>query len=282
MMKLPALTRVALASLFVAFPQLSTQSGAGCWSASRGRIYGGREQPGLSWMALLDIKGRPNFCGATLIEKQWLLTAGHCMVAENFTIATADVGIYHRDILNEDNMKQPLTPERIQADAVFIHPHFRSTPHALYNDIALVHLQRPVNKMRDTVLYDTSYTNLTDLKSGVLLGWGLKENGQESDYLLCTDVPFKPLSVCNSSRSYQGALTDSMICAGAVGKDACSGDSGGPLVVRQVWNGMDRWQQIGIISFGLDDGCAMRDFPGVHTRVSAFTSWIERVVYGQS
>ena len=281
-MKPLELTRVVFLSFFLHFQQVFAQNSDGCWPESRGRIYGGREQPGLGWMCLLDIKGRSNFCGATLIEKQWLLTAGHCMVAKNFTIATADIGIYHRNILDENNMKQPLTPERIQVDAVFVHPHFKSSAHALYNDIALVHLKRPVNNMRETVLYATSHTNTTDLKGGVLLGWGLRENGQESDYLLCTEVPFKSLKECNSSRSYQGAITNSMICAGAAGRDACSGDSGGPLVVRHVWNGMDRWLQIGVISFGLEDGCAMSDFPGVHTRIAAYTNWIDRIVYGKS
>jgi len=49
------------------------------------------------------------------------------------------------------------------------------------------------------------------------------------------------------------------------GKDSCQGDSGGPLIC----NG----QLCGIVSFG--ENCALPDFPGVYTKVSAYSDWIK-------
>jgi hypothetical protein len=283
-MKPLTFTLVAVFSFFSAIPPLAVQNvTSGCWgpSSTLGRIYGGRQQPGLSWMALLEMRGERDFCGATLVEKQWLLTAAHCMTAKNFTSITADIGIYHRNILHGDNSVQQLPPERVEIDAVVIHPDYHSSAHAIYNDIALVHLQRPVTALRETVNYALPHSvNMTGgVDNCVLLGWGLTETGRGSNYLLCTEASLKPMRDCNSSRSYNGVLTDSMICAGADGNDACSGDSGGPLIVEYSQNGVHGWLQIGIISFGLENGCAMRGFPGVYTKVSAFSDWIERVIY---
>uniref|UniRef100_A0A8C8DQK6 trypsin n=1 Tax=Oryzias sinensis TaxID=183150 RepID=A0A8C8DQK6_9TELE len=66
------------------------------------------------------------------------------------------------------------------------------------------------------------------------------------------------------------SITDNMVCAGllAGGKDSCQGDSGGPLVIKQN----NLWIQAGVVSFG--NGCALRNFPGVYTRVSQYQTWI--------
>ena len=54
------------------------------------------------------------------------------------------------------------------------------------------------------------------------------------------------------------------------GIDSCQGDSGGPLVYRTEAG--DPWTQIGIISYGGRE-CG-GGFPGVYTRVAAYTDWI--------
>lgn len=52
------------------------------------------------------------------------------------------------------------------------------------------------------------------------------------------------------------------------GVSPVQGDSGGPLMIKSN----SQWVQAGVVSFG--NGCGLRGFPGVYTRVSNYNSWI--------
>lgn len=85
-----------------------------------------------------------------------------------------------------------------------------------------------------------------------------------------------PDDVCNGEEMFRGFIKDEvMLCAGVVegGKDACSGDSGGPLFRTSSDGSM---VQVGIVSFGA--GCARANRPGIYTKVSAFTAWIQEQI----
>lgn len=55
------------------------------------------------------------------------------------------------------------------------------------------------------------------------------------------------------------------------------GDSGGPLIYQDRMSG--RFQLHGITSWG--DGCGEKGKPGVYTRVSAFSDWIQAEIQSE-
>lgn len=85
-------------------------------------------------------------------------------------------------------------------------------------------------------------------------------------------VPILSNELCKQPQVYGDAITDGMFCAGSLdeGIDACDGDSGGPLVCLN--NGVHTLY--GIISWGQHCGYANR--PGVYTKVSYYTDWIQQ------
>lgn len=117
-------------------------------------------------------------------------------------------------------------------------------------------------------------------------GWGKDSYGKEGRYqviLKKVDLPVVPRDACIQSlrKTRLGPyfkLHESFICAGgAPGKDTCKGDGGGPLVCPDA-NDPTRYQQAGIVAWGI--GCGETNTPGVYANVAMFRDWIdEQIAY---
>jgi uncharacterized repeat protein (TIGR01451 family) len=205
------------------------------------------------------------FCAGSLITPEWVVTAAHC--AELTTNIDIQAGIHA--------LSSGVGQKR-DVSTVIVHPNYNSN--TFDNDIALVKLTTPftLNSTVSTIVPLTTEVG-SFANPGVtatVTGWGTTSSGGgASDVLLQVEVPIISTSDCNASTSYNGAVTANMICAGFIddgGKDSCQGDSGGPMVVPEG----SGWRLAGIVSWGI--GCASPRFPGVYTRVSEMTDFINQ------
>lgn len=140
------------------------------------------------------------------------------------------------------------------------------------NDIAMIELFEEVifdDTKRPACLGIDEEPIVDDVVS--VVGWGLKSyNGVQARKLHKVDVKIADFDDCKQNYNIAGiGLTDNMLCARDLGKDACQGDSGGPLLK----SGSDgRSYLVGIVSFGID--CAHPNFPGVYTKTANYLDWI--------
>ena len=70
-----------------------------------------------------------------------------------------------------------------------------------------------------------------------IAGWGTDSlKGPMAKRLREAPVPLVSKEVCNNPESYNGLISESMLCAGykTGGKDTCTGDSGGKAVLLQT------------------------------------------------
>jgi len=109
----------------------------------------------------------------------------------------------------------------------------------------------------------------------IVMGFGRNQTkGDLQDILQHVTVPYVNNDVCNGPDSYDGKVTEMMLCAGKGGKDACQQDSGGPLVKRTTrGDGSIVDVHVGIVSWGI--GCGSQNFPGVYARTSKRADWIK-------
>jgi trypsin len=237
------------------------------------KIVGGDQTPvgERPWMVSLQGDGS-HFCGASLIDAQWVLTAAHCVedIDQN-NLGSLQIRANFTDLHTAEGSSSKVAK-------VFIHQDYNQQGKAAA-DVALLRLVTPITDVQPIQLADAEFMAEHGL-AGTLAsvsGWGVtQEDGDIPNLMQKVAVPLVTNEVCNSPDAYNGEIANTELCAGFAegGKDSCQGDSGGPLVLP-FNNG---FVQAGVVSWG--DGCARPNKYGVYARVESFHPWINNLMAG--
>jgi len=254
------------------------------------RVVGGEDTlPGeFPFTALLGRKGKRRspagpidvnvfFCGGTLINLRYVVTAAHCHhpTQKREQISLVRLGEYRvteqnrRDCTGEFCLDLPQDFD-VEPEDVIRHPDYGQERQSIVtntiNDIALIRLPRVVKQnlaVRAACLpihpdVAAEQLNVPDINEGLasyyptVVGWGHTEgdkfaqefegvvNRVPSDSQQKLAVPVLSSEQC-SSKLFEFIPRPDQICAGGeIGKDSCSGDSGGPLYMRYVIEGQKK------------------------------------------
>ncbi|XP_041062728.1 plasminogen-like [Carcharodon carcharias] len=226
-----------------------------------GRIVGGciSKPHSWPWQISLCTNFGVHFCGGTLIDTKWVLTAKHCMER---SLKPSAYKVYlgiHRQAAYESSR------QIIDIAKIVLEPSG--------NDIALLKLERPavLNDKVTIICLPTEGYLLPNGADCYVTGWGETQGTGRGNILKEAGLPVIGNNVCNRPEYLNGTVKNSELCAqNYVG---CPNDGGGPLVCP---NSEGRYILQGVTSWGL--GYAKQLKPGVYVRVSFFIDWIKNTI----
>ncbi|CAF4956064.1 unnamed protein product [Pieris macdunnoughi] len=238
-----------------------------------GRIIGGNQVPTImtypyqAGIVATLATGWTSICGGALVSNTRVLTAAHCWwdgenQARSFTVVLGSLTIFSGGT-------------RLTTSDVVVHPSWNSKD--IINDIAVVRISRVQFTNNIQAIPLPSISDVNNAFAGVTAtatGYG-KTKDSQSGFPKTTQLHHVNLKILTNAvcqRSFSDVtIHGSHLCTdGSQRVGTCEGDSGGPLTT--IVN--NKRMLIGIVSFGLGDGCE-RGTPSVYTRVTAFLTWID-------
>jgi secreted trypsin-like serine protease len=225
---------------------------AACCSSATAMVGNAPPAGDFARAAVMIVGSRGNFCTGTLIARDLVLTAAHCVPSGN------DYKLVQFDAQRQPQLRDTARIER--------HPQFSQGAfdnHRATADVALVKLAAPAQSNATGILFSGAFAVVPGDRFSVA-GYGLTERGNGK-----TGGTLRAANLVATGRpgNLQIRLVDPAANGTRAGLGACTGDSGGPVFRDEKIIGVVSW------STGPNNSEGCGGLTGV-TPLSLYRGWI--------
>ncbi|EDO47336.1 predicted protein, partial [Nematostella vectensis] len=231
-----------------------------------GRVVDGQTAAKNSWpwQAQLHSPYGTHFCGGSLVAREWVLTAAHCVQSKSASSIRVRLG--EHNLRRGDGTEQDFTVRQ-----VIVHPNYRRQ--TTDSDVALLRLSHPatLNKAVSLICLPKEGESEAVGKNCYITG-ATGYNRPGASVLQEAMMPIVSQQTCAAAMRRWG------ICGGfGAGStiSGCFGDSGGPFVCQ---GSNKRWNIQGVVSWGTRTCSSGQNEYTVYARVAQFVPWIRKYI----
>ncbi|NWI70362.1 CTRL protease, partial [Todus mexicanus] len=175
-------------------------------------VNGQNASPGSwPWQVSLQTRTGSHFCGGSLINQYWVVTAAHC----NFNPYNQVVVLGGYDLSNQQGVQV-----RTVAQAI-THPNWN--PNTFQNDITLLRLSSPaqLSNTVSPICLAPANLNLPGNTQVVTTGWGRVNPNSQALATRLQQVALPLISQSQCMQYWGNRITNNMLCAGGAGASSC-------------------------------------------------------------
>ncbi|PVZ99130.1 hypothetical protein BB558_004861 [Smittium angustum] len=214
-------------------------------------------------------------CTGSLIDQNYIVTAGHCVNDENYNLLGSNL---FKVYAGSETLLSPTDKRLRTVTKIYTHGYSSKTPEL---DIAILKLSSPITAAEATPVKFYAY-KINDNLPVEVAGFGVTNYGSNtpSNQLLKTLISVSSSQNCTDYGVNWSSNSGPQICSESyTGNDSCQGDSGGPLVAKINGNRV----LVGVTSWGTNKDSNSNVLCGenviaYYTRSGYFLTWIASVL----
>ncbi|XP_025203974.1 uncharacterized protein LOC112600867 [Melanaphis sacchari] len=208
-------------------------------------------------------------CTSSLVKRNWILSSYSCVhsIDESLSPEQWEVISSKSRVANEQNLTKR------SVSRIISHPGVKFEKLRYFNDSVLVELSTPYDLSEEVNTICLPEKVVDNKQPCVTASWSYESPGVFKQFSRSLSEPLMQTDLCNSTKHFNGFLTEQEICVASGEMEASNMEIGSPLMCLAE-NGL--WQVQGMLSYR--GGYGRSSKPSLYNAIVESVPWIENTI----